>query len=193
MEIPVSVYTDDNTDDQTDDQADDAKVTVKRSDLRKLEESAKAKSNVDAVERENRLLRAGVNLDSPAGKLLLNAKDLPDKPEELKVLAESVGALAPTTPVTDDTTDTTATDAEKGQAGERQLLATGATSDGGIVDRDPYEVSLEEHRKALASGRESDALSAAVASIREAGQRGDTRVIFDPRNPRQHYPAYDQD
>jgi hypothetical protein len=191
----------DEFDDTTlDDDEDEAthQVAVPRSEIRKLErkarEAERERAERERAERELAVFRAGLGELSEAQRRALLAVATDTTPEALRATAESLGFLRAPEPVAEpaavpEPADRTAEARALAEAAAK-LADAGAVPDDGS-DPDPYLSALRAHREALAVGRDTDALAAAVSVIRQAGMRGDTRVIYNPANPRQWYPTYD--
>lgn len=93
----MSDYDDDLDSDTTD------ASEQKRNWRRDLEEQAKAAkqaaAEAEAAKRELALIRAGIDLDSPHGKLAAKAYDGPADPAQIKAWATEHGILEPEAPV----------------------------------------------------------------------------------------------
>lgn len=143
---------------------------------RQVEEGNRAKAELAAAQRELAFFRAGVNLEHPAGKLLLKAYDGDLDPAKIKAEAEALGALkaiesaakAESNPLTPD---------EIAAFGERQALAQGASSAATPPSPDPYTEAYKLHAEQMTRGaKKDDAMAAAVGLIRQAGAKGDDRT-----------------
>ena len=186
----------DNDDDAGNQDPPEAKkVTVSRDQLKSLQAKAKQAAAADRLLKENALLRMGVDLESAGGKLLLDHPGLDvSKPDEVKELAKAIGAFkdpgADTATTDQNATDGSVSAEELNQTHERSNLASGASPDGTDANEDPYQVAVRVQRETLkAGGKQVDALAAAMKTIREAALKGDERVIYNPTDVRQHYPA----
>lgn len=154
--------------------------------IRILREKAKAHdealSALTAAQRENAMLRSGIDLESPLGEFFVQSyKGDPADVEALKAEAQRIGVPFKTghvveseeTPVPDEPTDPTGT-------AERRALADGAPADTG-EDKDPRQVAREAFDRSMANGLpEEDAAAAHLGVLVEAANRGDKRVIYDP-------------
>lgn len=183
--------TDDN-DDGTDDDAQNqtGKVNIDRSHLRALEKKAQKGADADRLQRENLMLKLGVDTDSVGGKLLLDNPNLPlDKPDEIKAMAIAVGAIRQTTPPPGEATgETQGTDqggeqtpvggtTEANGSDERSALGQGAVGDTGRPTEDPRKIAATEAVTAMERGAtEEDALGHYFNSLANAAATGDQRV-----------------
>lgn len=96
----MSDYNDDDLDTADDTQAanTDGKGWRKQLEAERAEAKAEAqrvKAEADTARRELAFLKAGVDLDTPQGKLLAKAYDGDPTPEAVKAYAEEYGVLQP--------------------------------------------------------------------------------------------------
>lgn len=169
-------------DDQHEDVQDDPRqVTLSRDQIRSMERDAK---QVRTLRRENAMLKAGIDVNTPLGTLFLNAYE---GELETDAIRDAFHKIAPPAPVT-------ATEAEEPDmapvgdnddaqfAEERQRLASGGLGDDGhTIDRDPRKVAIELGNKMLADGKSrEDAMASAFSSMAGAAAAGDSRVIWNP-------------
>lgn len=173
--MPEDTYDDDN---EETNEEDDRKVTLSRSQIRALEKRPKVE-DFSRVQRENALLRLGIDVDSAAGKMLLGNTDLDwDKPESIKDIAVEAGLLKIETTSGGNQKDEQI-DQELNQSQERSDLGRGSASDDGKPRTDPRTSAAEEARAAMAKGaREEEALGHFIHRLAEAAQNGDSRVII---------------
>lgn len=169
---------DDLTDEETEDtetEEDDRKVTLSRSQIRALEKRPKTE-DFTKLQRENVLLKLGVDPDSPQGQMLTGNADLEwDKPDSVKAVAQAAGLI----PTLEQNQETGANDEELGQGQERSDLGRGAAGDDGKPRTDPRTSATEEARAAMAKGaREEEAVGHFIHRLAEAAQGGDSRVII---------------
>lgn len=166
------------------------KVTIDRSHIRALEKKAKKGDDAERIQRENTLLKLGVDTDSPGGKLLLDNANLPwDKPEEIGEIAKGVNAMRAAAAGQEIETDDQKIERErveaelKRQADERSAASSGGLTDDGKPREDPRRSALEEAKKSLSGGaKEEEAMGHYLATIAKAAQDGDKRVLVDQGN-----------
>ena len=91
----MSDYTDDIDDGQ---EPQEQKRNWRRDLEDKAREADTAKAEADAAKRELAFIKAGIDLDSPGGKLLAKAYDGPPTAEAIKAAATEYGVLAPEAP-----------------------------------------------------------------------------------------------
>lgn len=152
------------------------------------------KQRADQLARENLFLRAGINTDTTAGKLLL-AGYHGDDLDELKSMAIEVGALkAPTPPPAQEqqqqtnqqptiTTQNGLPDDWEERA-EMQSLARSGQSHGGTEVQTPHpmDTAMEGYFTDMRSGMDPDeARQKAMGSYLTAAAKGDVRTRFDAR------------
>lgn len=165
---------DEENETEEENEQDDRKVTLSRSQIRALEKRPKTE-DFTKLQRENVLLKLGVDPDSPQGQMLVGNAGLEwDKPDSVKAVAQAAG-LIPTL----ETQETGASDEELGQSQERSDLGRGAAGDDGKPRTDPRTTAADEAKAAMAKGaREEEALGHFIHRLAEAAQQGDTRVIL---------------
>lgn len=171
--MPDDNYDDDQHDDQND--TDERKVTLSRDQIKALEKRPKTE-DYNRLQRENTLLKIGVNSESPAGKMLLGNADLEwDKPEAIKAMAIEAGLIKVETKTEEQDN---ASDEELNQSQERTDLGRGAAGDDGKPRTDPRTSALDEATTALKRGaKEEEAMGHFIHRLAEAAQAGDQRVI----------------
>lgn len=146
----------------------------------------KHRQEAEQLKREMAFLKAGVDTDSKAGKLLLKAYDgdLTDI-AALKSEAESIGALtAPATTPPDPTPTTPAvpdnpiTPAEAQALAQRGQVASGAQpSDSVTQGKDPKAMARAEFDRMVIEGRsKEDAAAVAFRAYSNAFVEGDPRT-----------------
>lgn len=148
-------------------------------DLRRAAEEGKAaKAALEAAQRENAFLRAGVDVSTPVGSMLLKAYDGELTAEAIKAQAEAVGAVAkPAAPV--DVTNP----ADVALQDARKALTSGDpnVADPNQPQEHPWKVARTAFEDARGKGLGADDAMAEVArTIREAQLRGDERVVLLP-------------
>lgn len=175
--------------DDQDQGVNDNLVTLKRSQIKQLEDKAAKADQLSLVARENAFLKAGVDFDSPVGQLFAKGYDGDLDPTKIKEAAAAIpgvlkgGATAPAATSTGDEAQTAAAAAvseeERQATAERAALAAGATAvPNAAQELDPREKALKESQQALRKGAsEADALGHYFASVAEAAHKGDSRAI----------------
>lgn len=150
-------------------------VTLSREDLRQLREAAKRASKLSAVERELVMLKAGVDVESPLGKMFVKAYEGELTPEKVREAWSQVAPLPPSEPPAPPAPPLT--EAEKELAEATAKLTSEQTVE--PTTPDPKVSSLEAARKALAEGASlEDAGAVLIASRAKAALEGDKRVIL---------------
>lgn len=156
--------------------ADEQQQNENIQSLRKAaDDGVKARTEADQLRRENAMLKAGVDLESPVGKMFARAYDGELDPEMIKTGATEVGALTPAPVVAVVTEPPVVHDQTQSQ--ERMDLASQAGKPGTIEPGDPYDAAMQafENERRSGSTREMSA-AAAFQKIVEAHKAGDGRV-----------------
>jgi hypothetical protein len=154
-------------------------ISVK--DLKALRASARkadeAQAQLAELGKRTTFLEAGVDLESPVGRLLFTGYQGELDHESIRKAAEEVGALKAATPPPppDPGIDTSQTD-------ERREMANGAPADEfRQADPDPKVVALEAGKAALENGAsEESALGLMFEKIARAAEKGDERALWNP-------------
>lgn len=142
-----------------------------------------------AAQRELAMVKAGVDLDSPVGKLFAGAYQGDLEPEKIKAEWSKLGVTpgaAPTPEVNDGPT------AEELAAQQAAATVTsgGATPPGEEPPGDPWKDALATRQEALKRGAPSEiADSRAIDRVMDAAAKGDPRVNFDLQRWRQEQEA----
>lgn len=192
-----NVYEFETFEDETDpttsnSERDDYLVRVKRGDIRTMEQRLKdardTQSRAANLERENAMLKAGVDLNDPKGTLFSKGYDGDLTPDKIREAAVSFGILeASTDPddtVTEEPPDTPLEPGEESLPDQQRELARGAAQPGETPAPDPYDAAAKIHKEALESGaQEKEAIGAAINSVVNAAHDGDQRVILGQRGP----------
>lgn len=168
----------------TDDAATDpetGRVSISPEALRNLREAANRKAaptespvDVAKVQRENALLRAGVDLDHPNAKYLLGDPDLDTADKAaVQAAATQLGILgAPTAPPEEPPADPRET-------AVRTSLQSDTVTPGSEPARPSSIVGVERGREVLKQGGGyEDAIGAFVATVREGAANGDRSAII---------------
>lgn len=132
---------------------------------------------------ENALLRAGVDLDSPQGKLVQQAWDgKPIDADAIKAQWEMVRPQdAPPEPPAPERVE-----GEELQGEERRVLASSSTVEPDPTDRDPKVESMKRAHEVLSpppgsltrQGTNEDAIATALRIRGDAAVAGDARVLI---------------
>ena len=154
-----------------------------QNDLTQLREAAdegrRARAEADRLNRENAMLRAGVDLDSKAGQYFVKGYEGELTREAILAEAEAMqGVIRGATPApTSDAAPVVEHDTSQGQ--DRMDLAAGSAVPA-PDQANPYAVAEQAWEDARKNGgtRES-AAAAPLAVLLEAAQRGDRRVIVE--------------
>lgn len=172
--MPDDDYDDDQHEDEQD---DDRKVTLSRQQIRALEKRPKTE-DFTRLQRENVLLKLGIDTDSPAGKMLLGNSELEwDKPDTIKTMATEAG-LIKTVAAPAEEEGQEADSEELNQGTERSGLSQGAASDDGKPRTDPRKSASDEAAEALRRGaKEEEGVGHFIHRMAEAAQAGDQRVV----------------
>lgn len=181
---------DEGYDDSDDDGEDAGTVTLSKRDAQQLRRAAngnkKAKAELIQLQREIAFAKAGVDLDSPVGKLFNKAYDGDVDVAKIQAEAASLNALRPdaqlletTTAPTGNVDSPTISDAEKQATQERQTLASGATSDERQV-ADPREIAMAYAHESVEHGTSRENAQAEyLDDILWAAANGNKKVIWD--------------
>jgi hypothetical protein len=153
-----------------------------QNDLTQLREAAdegrRARAEADRLNRENAMLRAGVDLDSKAGQYFVKGYEGELTREAILAEAEAMqGVIRGATPAATPAAPVVEHDISQGQ--DRMDLAAGSAVPS-PDQANPYAVAEQAWEDARKSGgtRES-AAAAPLAVLLEAAQRGDRRVIVE--------------
>lgn len=165
---------------QDDVQDDPRQVTLSRDQIRSMERDAK---QVRTLRRENAMLKAGIDVNTPLGTLFLNAYEGDLESEAIREAFHKIAPAVASAPVSADEDGGPAPMSEDAAfAEERQRLVSGGLGDDGhTIERDPRKVAIETGNQALADGKSrEDAMALAFSSLAGAAAEGDTRVIWSP-------------
>jgi hypothetical protein len=144
----------------------------------KAERADEATAALAAAKRENGVLKAGINLESPLGKFFVESyngdpadvEGLKAKAAELGIPLISKGVETPEAAVVEETYEPTGT-------AERTALQDGSPADTG-ENRDPRQLSKDLFDRRVAEGAtQEDAAVESLNVIAQAAMRGDPRVI----------------
>lgn len=148
----------------------------------------KSSQEADNLRRENAFLKAGIDTETPTGKMFFKAfdGDLSDL-AALKSEAEAVGALRPATPpapepVADPNQRQNApTQAEVIALAQRGQVASGAPPSQTVTGgQDPYIEARQGFEREVAEGRSTeDALANAFSKVLARYDEGDARTFYE--------------
>lgn len=145
-------------------------------------EAREAAASAEAVKRENAMLRAGVDLDSPVGKLFAKGYDGELDPDAVKSAWSEIG-VTPTPSESQETVtevDDGPTEAEQEQQRLRGVLTSDATPPGSEPSPDPWDEAIGEfHDRQKRGQTKQRAQTAALQHVLNAAVAGDKRVLFD--------------
>jgi hypothetical protein len=165
---------------------DDATITDEpgTDNLAELREAAKlgkvATARTSELEREIAMLRAGVDTESPVGKLFVKAYDGELTTEAVAAAATAVGAIKN---VEAPAADPELTPEQQAIDDTRDRLNGNRSGDLALDDGegpDPLKHALETFQIEKLSIGTENAQHHALASVIQAAARGDKRAIFDP-------------
>lgn len=143
--------------------------------LRKAADDAKAaRAELEAMKRQMAFVKAGVDVDTKLGQMLLKTYDGDLDIEAIKAEATEIGAIKsavapePEGPVVDEN-----------ETRERQDLASNAGTPSSSEGADPHTTALKNFEEARVSGlTREDAAGSAYFEIIKAAQAGDKRVLL---------------
>ena len=135
-----------------------------------------ATSAVAAAQRENTMLRSGIDLESPLGELFARSFDGdPTDVDALKAEAAKYGVPLRGAPVTE--AQVVEERIEPTGTAQRMALSDGAPADTG-EDKDPRQLAKEQFDRRMAEGATRDHAAADhLNMLANAAMRGDKRVI----------------
>lgn len=156
---------------------DNPNIKLLREKAAKADEATAA---LAASQRENAMLRSGIDLDSPLGEFFVKSYDGdPTDVEALKAKATELGVpfIKPAEVIAETTAAAEPTD-PTGTA-ERSALADGAPADTG-EDKDPRLMAKEHFDKRMTEGAPQQvAAGESLNILANAAMRGDKRVIVE--------------
>lgn len=152
-----------------------AAIRRQKAELTELRQGAEASL---ALARENAFLKAGVDLQSPVGKLFARAYDGELDPAVIVAAAKDVGALLGNAAAM---ADPELSAEEAAQTAERANLAADAGAAGTLPTENPLEAGYREFQAGLKAGKPRNTAAAAVLSRMIAGaNEGDPQFRYDP-------------
>lgn len=168
---------DNENDDEMDEtpQPDETPKALRRA----AEEGKKAKAEAASLKRELAMLKAGVDIDSPIGKMFAKAYDGDATPEAIKA---EWASISPSASATADTPEPEIPAEERQSTAERSALASNAPADTGTPPPDPRVVAAEKAQDARSKGASREhSMAEYFRTVVEAAQNGDERVIWSAR------------
>lgn len=135
----------------------------------------------EQLQRENAMLRAGVDLDSAAGQLFAKGYDGPLESDEIRKIASQVNALRDAATVTPSEPDPSVAYRETVERGTNH---PGTTPGGTTPTRQPLPVEkIEElaYKDAKASGRDLDGVRQQLFAAHLGAARIKGENVWDPR------------
>lgn len=153
-------------------------VRMKREDIQALEQAAQKAKDMEGVQRELAMTKAGVDTDSPVGKMFLKAYEGELTKEAVIAAAQEVGLLQKA----DDTPDLSKE--EKDSTKERQTLNSGATPPGENPTHPKEEAVANAKRVIEEGGKYEQAAGAYLSTLVGRYAEGDQRAA---RNTRDRY------
>lgn len=161
------------------DQTDEKPYTrMKREDIQALEQAAQKGKDIEGVQRELAMTKAGVDTDSPMGKMFLKAYDGALTKEAVIAAAQEIGLLEKTTSNPDIPKD------EKDSTKERQTLNNGATPPGENPVHPKEEAVANAKAVIEQGGKYEQAAGAFLSTLVQRYADGDQRAA---RNTRDRY------
>lgn len=181
---------DDGLDDGGNDDGDSGTMVMNIADVKNLRRAAntasKNKAELIAAQREIAFHRAGVDVDSPIGKLFAKAYDGELDLAVIKEAAGEVNALrsGEIPPVTGETGTSEGVEGEQQSTGERNALAGNSPADQS-PEIDPMQASIDSAKQNMKNGMgETDAMAEFVDDRLYAASKNDPRVIIRPGEQR---------
>lgn len=130
---------------------------------------------------DNAMLRAGIDLDTPVGKMFRKAWDGEADVEKIKTAAADIPGAIRTVEAPAPAAAAEEPEREEGEAGQlaaRTALTTGDAA--GLEDPNPQTTAFDRARQTLDNGgRRADAMSGAIGDLVDAAMAGDTRVLVE--------------
>jgi hypothetical protein len=138
--------------------------------IKKLREQAEAGN---AAIRENAMLKAGINTETPLGKFFAESYKGDLTKEAVIAAATEIGVLEKTT------TNPQVSEEERKSTQERQNLTTGAADPSQMPTKHPREQGLENAKMLLDKGGTYEQAGAAfLTTLVKAIDEGDERAIY---------------
>lgn len=141
--------------------------------------AASAQAEAETLRRELAIVRAGVDVSTPAGKFFAENYKGDLAPEAIVEQATAVGAIK--------AVEETPLPPDNSEAQERLNLGAGETAGAGVeADKDPHDAGFEGFLKARQEGEPVDRAAAHYfSSVLTAAANGDERAIHNPEKWRE--------
>lgn len=153
-------------------------VRMKREDIQALEQAAQKAKDMEGVQRELAMTKAGIDTDTAMGKMFLKAYEGELTKEAVIAAAQEVGLLEKTTSNPEITKD------EKDSTKERQTLNNGATPPGDNPTHPRTEAVATAKKVIEDGGKYEQAAGAYLSTLVQRYADGDQRAA---RNTRDRY------
>lgn len=166
----------DDSQDQTEQGDEKPYVRMKREDIQALEASAARAKDMDAVQRELIMTKAGVDTDTPMGKMFFKAYEGELTKEAVIIAAQEVGIMERQGEQREIPAE------EKDSTKERQTLNNGATPPGDNPTH-PQELAKANAKRVIdEGGKFEQAAGAYLSTLVQAHANGDTRATRTSRD-----------
>lgn len=166
-----------NDDSQDQDQPDEKPyVRMKREDIQALEAAAARAKDMDVVQRELMMTKAGIDTDTPMGKMFFKAYEGDLTKEAIATAAQEIGIIERQTQQQQIPSE------EKDSTKERQTLNNGATPPGDNPTH-PKDLAKANAKKVLdEGGKFEQAAGAFLTTLVQAHAAGDARATRSSRD-----------
>lgn len=176
----------DTSNDYDDDEQQDEDDNL--ANLRRIaKDGKKAIGEAAGLRRELVLTKAGIDTETPLGKMFAKSYEGPDEIEAVKAAALEIGLLAPPKKSDADIQADQARAAEETRLREAQENLGGGNVGvpSGEEGPHPADAAIQHYAKLLTEGMgEQEARRDAVALLLSAGAKGDKRVLYSPAEHR---------
>lgn len=159
--------------------------------------AAELETQQEQLARENAMLRARVDLDSPVGQLFARGYEGEASTDAVRAAWEALGVTTPAAPAGEaggappagqPADDGPTAEEQAAQQARQALTQGGSTPPGEEPSPEPWEAAYAEREAALKSGTPRDTADGRVLDrIFDAAGRGDERVLYD--HERYHTPG----
>lgn len=161
---------------------EDKFVRMKREDIDKLQEAAKAGGTAAELQRENIFLKSGIPTDTPLGKMFYKSYDGDLTPDAIKAAATEVGLVQPST---EGTKEVNLQPGEERSTDERRAAASNASPGGVLPEKHPQQEAREKAEAIVKEGGTYEQAGAGfLSTLVKRYSEGDQRAVVDPRNRR---------
>ena len=145
-------------------------VRMKREDIQALEQAAQKAKDMEGVQRELAMTKAGVDTDSPMGRMFFKAYDGELTKEAIQTAAQEIGLMEKTTQNPEIPKE------EQGSTEERQTLNNGATPPGENITHPKDEAKANAMKVIEDGGKFEQAAGAFLSTLVQRYADGDTRA-----------------